>query len=59
VTPDGSLWLSSDELLTVERLSQVAPCVFSAHKRFQLGEYRSLPAGEREADIEGLDYAGH
>jgi hypothetical protein len=59
VTPDGSLWLGSDELPTVERLSQVAPCVFGAHERFQLGDFVTLPAGEREVDIEGLDYADH
>jgi hypothetical protein len=59
VTPDGSLWLGSDELPTVERLSQVAPCVFGAHERFRLGEFLALPAGEREIDIEGLDYADH
>jgi hypothetical protein len=59
VTPDGSHWLGSDELPTVERLTQVAPCVFGAHERFNLGEFVTLPAGEREVDIEGLDYADH
>jgi hypothetical protein len=57
VTPDGSLWLGSDELPTVERLTQVAPCVFGAHERFHLGSFVTLPAGEREIDIEGIDYS--
>ena len=30
-TPDGSLWLGSDELLTIERLSPISPGIYGQH----------------------------
>ncbi|HMQ33900.1 MAG TPA: DUF3616 domain-containing protein, partial [Chloroflexaceae bacterium] len=56
ITPDGSLWVASDELHSVERLSQVAPYVFDAHRPFPLGTFVPLPDPEGEVDIEGMDY---
>jgi hypothetical protein len=57
MTPDGSLWVGSDELLGVERLSPVEPFVFSNHKHFPLSDFIELPNTEDEIDIEGLDYS--
>ena len=58
-TPDGSLWLGSDESLTVERLSPLEPCVFGKHKSFFLGEFIELFNNEDEIDIEGISYANN
>lgn len=57
ITPDGSLWTGSDELLTVERLSPVEPCIFGNHEPFSLGDFVTLFDPEEEMDIEGMDYA--
>lgn len=57
MTPDGSLWVGSDELLGVERLSQIEPFVFGNHKHFSLTDFIKLPNTEDEIDIEGLDYS--
>ncbi len=57
LTPDGSLWTGSDELLTLERLSPVAPYVFGDHRSFALGEFVELFNEDGEIDIEGMDYA--
>lgn len=57
VTPDGSLWLASDELQTIERLTQVAPAVFGNHQSFAVSDFVPLFAPEGEIDIEGMDYA--
>lgn len=58
-TPDGSLWLGSDELTTVERLSLVEPHIFANHQSFALGDFIPLFSQKDEIDIEGLDYADH
>jgi hypothetical protein len=73
-TPDGSLWLGSDEMSlvdqvecnTLERLSQTEPqtqpCQFGQHQTFKLRDFFDLAnEGANEAsevDIEGLDYDG-
>lgn len=57
VTPDGSLWLASDELQTIERLTQVAPCIFGEHQAFPVADFVKLFDSEGEIDIEGMDYA--
>jgi hypothetical protein len=59
ITPDGSLWVASDELRTIERLSPVAPYVFGAHRAFQLVDYLCLPDAQGEVDVEGMDYHDH
>lgn len=58
-TPDGSLWLASDELHRIERLRQVAPYVYSEHQTFDLGDYVALADPTGEVDIEGMDYHDH
>ncbi len=56
-TPDGSLWLGSDEYLTVERLTPMGHGVYGHHTAFHLKDYLPLPDLESEIDIEGLDYS--
>lgn len=58
-TPDGSLWLGSDEFLTVERLSPVGAYVYGEHKSFNVSDFVELFNDEDEIDIEGMDYADH
>ncbi|HBE59860.1 MAG TPA: DUF3616 domain-containing protein [Cyanobacteria bacterium UBA11366] len=55
-TPDGSLWLGSDEALTIERLSPIEPCIFGKHESFFLGDFIELFNDEDEIDIEGISY---
>lgn len=55
-TPGGYLWCGSDELNTLERLSQVEPCMFANHQRFNLDHYLPLENQKDEVDIEGLAY---
>lgn len=59
VTPDGSLWLASDELQSIERLSQVAPYVFGNHQPFAIGDFVRLADAEGKVDVEGMDYSDH
>lgn len=56
-TPDGSLWLGSDELRSVERLSPLGNGSYGAHRTFHLGEFVDLFDNESEIDIEGMDYS--
>jgi hypothetical protein len=56
-TPDGSLWVGSDELLTLERLSLLEPYVYGNHQPFEIGEFIALFNQEDEIDIEGMDYS--
>ncbi|MCT7958011.1 DUF3616 domain-containing protein [Laspinema palackyanum] len=56
-TPDGSLWVGSDELLTLERLSLIEPYVYGNHQTFEIGEFIELFNNEDEIDIEGMDYS--
>ncbi len=57
ITPDGSLWLGSDELLGIDRLLPQESCIFGNHRHFSLKEIFDLPDEEDEIDIEGLDYS--
>lgn len=59
VTPDGSLWVGSDELLSVERLSPIAPYIFGEEKSFFIGDFVELFNEKDEIDIEGLCYTDH
>ena len=55
-----TLWIASDETLSVERLDRTAGpgATFARHTRFRLDKYLRLPNGERvEADLEDLDIA--
>ncbi|HBE20303.1 MAG TPA: DUF3616 domain-containing protein [Cyanobacteria bacterium UBA11149] len=58
-TPDGSLWLGSDEALTIERLSPIEPGIFGKHESFFLGDFIELFNNEDEIDIEGISYANN
>lgn len=65
LTPDGSLWLGSDELSvvgdkklnTIDRLSLIEPDVFGDHQPFALRDFIDIADELGEIDIEGLDYA--
>jgi hypothetical protein len=59
LTPDGSLWLGSDEFLSVERLSLIEPCIYGEHEPFAIGDFVELVNQDDEIDIEGMDYANH
>jgi len=56
-TPDGSLWVGSDELTTIERLTPLDTHVYGAHKPFATNDFINLFDTESEIDIEGLDYS--
>ncbi|MCU0544185.1 MAG: DUF3616 domain-containing protein [Oscillatoriaceae cyanobacterium Prado104] len=58
LTPDGNLWLGSDETTSIERLSPVAPHVFGKHQRFAIADFLEL-SGEGEIDIEGIDFSNN
>lgn len=54
LTPDGSLWVASDERLGLERLTQRAPYVYGNQTHVSLGDFIELFDSEDEIDIEGL-----
>lgn len=54
---DGHLWIGSDEMLGVERLSPINYNLYGEHKRYLLKDYIELFNNEDEIDIEGMDYA--
>ena len=56
LTPEGNLWIGSDETTSIERLSPVAPHVFGKHKRFAIADFIDLSAEAGEIDIEGIDF---
>ncbi|EKV01678.1 Protein of unknown function (DUF3616) [Leptolyngbya sp. PCC 7375] len=57
MTPDGSLWVGSDECVAVERLQRLESCVYGDHQAFQIGDFVELFDDESEIDIEALGYA--
>ncbi len=57
ISPDGYLWVGSDEMIGVERLQPVGDRSYSKHKRFLLQDYVDLFNTDDEIDIEGMDYA--
>ena len=56
LSPDGSLWVGSDELQTLERLKPLSPMHYGKHQSCKLPKGISLPDPEGEIDFEGLDY---
>ena len=56
-TPDGSLWVGSDEYLSLERLTPMGEGIYGSHKTFHLHELIDLFDQDSEIDIEGLDYS--
>lgn len=59
LTPDGSLWVGSDELLSLERLSPIEPYIYGNHQQFPIADFIDLFNLEDEIDIEGMDYSDH
>ena len=57
LTPDGSLWVASDEMQVIERLSPIAPCTYGQHERFKSSDFIELFDQASEIDIEGMDYS--
>lgn len=56
VQVDKHLWVGSDEMNSVERLSETEPGVYGEHVVFSLADYLDLPSPtDEEIDIEGLD----
>ena len=56
-SPDGKLWIGSDEMIGVECLSPVENHYYGKHQRFELKDYIELFNTEDEIDIEGMDYS--
>lgn len=56
-SPDGSLWVGSDEMIGVERLSRIGCHSYGEHQRFLLQDYINLFNTDDEMDIEGMDFA--
>lgn len=56
-TPDGSLWVGSDEYLSLERLTPLGDGIYGSHKTFHLKDFVDLFDTDSEVDIEGLDYS--
>lgn len=56
-SPDGDLWVGSDEMIGVERLSPISDRSYGKHQRFLLKDYVELFNTEDEIDIEGMDYS--
>lgn len=56
-TPDGSLWVGSDEMQSVERLSPTGTYIYGEHKSFHLQNFVDLFRDKGEVDIEGMDYS--
>jgi hypothetical protein len=59
LTPDGSVWLGSDESLTVERLAPLDCNSYGRHQSFPISDYVELFNAREEIDIEGLTYHDH
>ncbi|NJN17135.1 MAG: DUF3616 domain-containing protein [Oscillochloris sp.] len=59
ITADGSLWLASDEMQSIERLAPIEPYVFGERQNFHLADYVDLESDEGEIDIEGMDADEH
>ena len=56
LAPDGSLWVGSDEMVGVEKLSAIGCHHYGEHQRFLLQDYIEL-FDDDEIDIEGMDFA--
>jgi hypothetical protein len=56
-TPDGHLWVGSDEFITLERLTPMGDGIYGSHQTFHLKDFIELFDHDSEIDIEGLDYA--
>ncbi len=59
ITPDGSLWVGSDEFAALERLQQLDNYIYGNHQAFDVGDFIELFDDASEIDIEGLSYSEH
>ncbi|MCP5119185.1 MAG: DUF3616 domain-containing protein, partial [bacterium] len=57
VQVEDTLWLGVDEGTSVDRVSAADESTYDNQLRFELGEILDL-RGDKEIDIEGLDYSG-
>ncbi|MGF1570159.1 MAG: DUF3616 domain-containing protein [Nodosilinea sp.] len=57
ITPEGSLWVGSDEFVSLERLTPMGHNVYGGHTTFYLKDFVDLPGCDSEIDVEGLDYS--
>ncbi|NBD15053.1 MAG: DUF3616 domain-containing protein [Cyanobacteria bacterium] len=57
LTPDGSLWVGSDEYITLERLTPMGNGTYGNHETFHLKDFVDLFDHDFEIDIEGIDYS--
>jgi len=57
LTPDGSLWVGSDEYITLERLTPMGNGTYGNHETFHLKDFVDLFDHDSEIDIEGIDYS--
>ena len=57
LSPDGHLWIGSDEMIGVERLSPIGCHSYGEHQHFLLQDYIQLFNTDDEIDIEGMDFA--
>lgn len=57
MTPDGSLWVGSDECNTLERLQRLDSCVYGDHQTFPIADFVELLDEDSEIDIEALGYS--
>ncbi len=57
VSPDGSIWIGSDEMISVECLTRQEPHVYGEHRSIPIKNYVELFNLDGEIDIEGMDYA--
>jgi hypothetical protein len=56
-SPDGYLWVGSDEMVGIERLELIGKHSYGKHQSFLLQDYINLFNTEDEIDIEGMDYS--
>ena len=57
-TAEGDhLWVSSDEYLSIERLTHLGGMVYGEHTSFAIGDLLELQNADDEIDIEGMSYS--
>ncbi|MDX2212553.1 MAG: DUF3616 domain-containing protein [Oculatellaceae cyanobacterium bins.114] len=59
LSPENYLWLGSDELATIERLSSLESYQYGNHQSFAIADFIDLPNSKTEVDIEGIDYSNY
>jgi len=57
LSPSNHLWLGSDELNTIERLSPLHPYHYGEQQTFAIADFLELDPDGSEVDIEGMEYS--